>query len=132
MPSDEKLNANFAVIQGRIGEQPTSKETQNGKLIVNLLVGVDSGRMDDSGEPLTDWIPITVFGPQGEIALRRCFVGACVTCQCKIGVWEKQRDDGGVFRNVQIMAFQVAYHDSASEAGGEAEIVDGEDFFGSD
>lgn len=130
MPSDEKLNANFAVLQGRIGEQPTRKETQTGKLIVGLLVGVDSGRMDEAGNPLTDWIPVTVFGPQGEVCLRRCAVGTRVCCQCKVGVWEKQRDDGGVFRNVQIVAFQVAFLDSMSEPSGEPEIADGEDFFG--
>jgi len=130
MPSDEKLSANFVILEGRIGEQPTSKTTDNGKLIVGLLVGVENNKRDEADRPGVDYIPVTVFGPLGETCLRRCVIGAHVCCQCKVGVWEKQRDDGGVFRNVQIMAFQVAFLDNVSEAGeGEAE-ADGEDFFG--
>ncbi|MHB8994103.1 MAG: single-stranded DNA-binding protein [Armatimonadota bacterium] len=107
---------NNVVLVGRLANDPEMKYTQSGMPITTFRLAVDRGRKNDQGESETDWLNIVAFQKTAELVAQYCDKGSLVGIEGRIQsrTWEGQ--DGKKNYSVEIVANNVRFLESRSEA----------------
>jgi len=107
---------NNVVLVGRLANDPEMKYTPSGMPITTFRLAVDRGRKNDAGEDQTDWLNIVAFQKTAELVAQYCDKGSLVGIEGRIQsrTWEGQ--DGKKNYSVEIVANNVRFLESRSEA----------------
>lgn len=101
---------NSVTVMGNIGQDPEVRYTQSNKAVCNLRLAVTESVPVGEGkfEDRTTWLPVVVWGPQGEACAKHLGKGSGVLVQGRLAVrsWEK---DGQKRFETEIVADKVVF-----------------------
>ena len=113
-------NINQVIISGNIARDPETQMTQSGVAITKFAVAVNSARKKgDEWVDEVDFIPVTVFGQQGESIAQYLGKGSKVTVVGRVQYRAVERD-GDKKYYFSVVANQVEWG-SKKERGGDSE-----------
>lgn len=95
------MAVNKVILIGRLGANPETRFTPDGRAICKLSVATDSKY---KGETITEWHRITMFGKMAEIADQYCKKGNQVYIEGNLHYSKYQKDDGSTVGTVEILA----------------------------
>ena len=112
---------NKVILVGRLGKDPETRYTQNGKCVATFSLAV-SKPVKDSG---ADWFDIVVWDKLAEIVGNNLSKGRRVLVEGRLQTRSYEAKDGSKRRVVEVVAQNVEFLDSKSAAaengGGNAE-----------
>ncbi len=112
-------SVNRAIIVGNLGKDPEVRYTAGGSPVTNFTVATNDRWTDKSGQPQerTEWHRIVVWGKQAESCGQYLKKGRSVYIEGRIQTREWTNKEGQKQYTTEIVASQVQFLGSRSEAG---------------
>lgn len=117
---------NRATILGRLGRDPETRYTADGKPITALSVATSESWKDrSSGEwkESTEWHKVSVFGPMAEAAGEHLSKGSRVYIEGKLKTRKWQDKDGNDRWTTEITADRMIFLDKPDDAKDASEVA---------
>lgn len=101
---------------GNLTSDPTTRTLNNGNTLCSFGLACRTSQRDDSGQPVTEFIQVAVFGRQGENAAKYLRKGskACVTGGLYTRVYNAK--DGTARTSVQLTASNLEFLSARPES----------------
>ena len=100
---------NRIVLTGRLTRDPELRRTLNDTAVASFTLAVDDGFKDQSGNPTTTFIDVTVFDKQGENVAKFCRKGRMVGVDGRIHQRKFERKDGTKGSIIEVIASGVTF-----------------------
>lgn len=107
---------NNVVLVGRLGNDPEMNYSTSGMAITNFRLAVDRGRKSEDGKDQTDWLNVVAFQKTAELASQYLDKGSLVGIEGRIQSRSWEREDGKREYAVEIVANNVRFLESRTEA----------------
>ena len=105
---------NHVSLMGRLGRDPETRHTTNGKMVVNFSLAVDDGYGQDKK---TEWFRCVAFGKTGESIGNHVSKGDAIAIHGK-GQFNQWETKEGVKRNdFEVVVFQWSYQAGSNSRG---------------
>jgi single-strand DNA-binding protein len=120
---------NRVTLVGRLTRDPELRHLPSGQPVLQLGLAVNGRQRDDAGNwtDKPNFFDIKVFGNQAESLSQHLAKGRRVGIDGRLdwSSWEAQ--DGSKRSKVEVVAFQVQFLDSRTEASGESQYIPSSD-----
>ena len=93
---------NRTYLSGRLGHTPELRSTASGKKVVNTSLAVYAGK-SATGEPLTEWFDVVLWGEQAEQFASRAHKGDTIVIEGNARK-RKRAKDGVEYETVEFVA----------------------------
>lgn len=100
---------NRIVLTGRLTRDPELRRTLSDTAVASFTLAVDDGFKDQSGNPTTTFIDVTVFDKQGENVAKFCRKGRMVGVDGRIHQRRFERKDGTKGSIIEVIASNVTF-----------------------
>ena len=100
---------NRIVLTGRLTRDPELRRTLNDTAVASFTLAVDDGFKDQSGNPTTTFIDVTVFDKQAENVAKFCRKGRMVGVDGRIHQRKFERKDGTKGSIIEVIASGVTF-----------------------
>ena len=112
-------NINRVVLTGNLTRDPELRTTPSGTSVCGLRIACNTRRKDASGQWVDkpNYFDVTVWGAQGENCANYLSKGRPVAVEGRLDWREWEAQDGSKRSKVEIVAFQIQFHDSRGEGG---------------
>ena len=119
---------NKVVLCGRLGADPESRFTPNGKMVANFPLATNHVYMDSNGErqETTEWHRITVWGRLAEVCSQYLVKGRQVLVEGRIQYSKSESSEGETRYYTNIIATSVEFLGSANGHGNQDAEVETE------
>lgn len=107
---------NRIIIMGRLGDDPKVRYTQGGTPVASFSLAVDRDFKDQSGERVTDWVPIVAWSAKAKFVEQYFTKGQLAVVEGRLQVRDWTDKDGGKRRSYEVVADSV-YFDGAKSDG---------------
>ena len=109
---------NKSILIGRLTKDPEVRYTQSGTAVCTFTLAVDRKfAKKDSGQPTADFIPIIAWRKLAEICGNNLVKGRRISVEGRIQVRSYDAQDGSKRYVTEIVADEVEFLDSRSQAG---------------
>lgn len=112
---------NRIVLTGRLTRDPELRRTLSDTAVASFTLAVDDGFKDQSGNPTTTFIDVTVFDKQGENVAKFCRKGSMVGVDGRIHQRKFERKDGTKGSIIEVIASGVTFLEPKSKEEAAAE-----------
>jgi len=112
---------NRIVLTGRLTRDPELRRTLNEVAVASFTLAVDDGFKDNSGNPTTTFIDVTVFDKQADNVAKFCRKGRLVGVDGRIHQRKYERKDGSKGSVIEIIASNVTFLEPKSKDEAAAE-----------
>jgi single-strand DNA-binding protein len=111
---------NRVTLVGRLTRDPELRHTAGGDAVCSIRLAVSSRARDESGNwgDRSNYFDVTVFGRQAETASNYLTKGRRIGVDGRLSWREWQAQDGSKRQNVEVIANDIFFLDSRSDAGG--------------
>ena len=112
---------NRIVLTGRLTRDPELRRTLSDTAVASFTLAVDDGFKDQSGNPTTTFIDVTVFDKQGENVAKFCRKARMVGVDGRIHQRRFERKDGTKGSIIEVIASNVTFLEPKSKDEAAAE-----------
>lgn len=106
---------NRIIIMGRLGDDPKVRYTQGGTPVASFSLAVDRDFKDQSGERITDWVPIVAWNAKAKFVEQYFTKGQLAVVEGRLQVRDWTDKDGGKRRSYEVVADNVYFGGSKSD-----------------
>lgn len=107
---------NRLTIIGNLTKDPELRTTQAGKQVCSFTVAVNRRQKDANGNSLADFFRVSVWNQTAEICAKYLAKGRKVAVVGEVSVRTYQGNDGKTYAQMDVMANEVEFLSSRSEA----------------
>ncbi len=106
---------NRIIIMGRLGDDPKVRYTQGGTPVESFSLAVDRDFKDQSGERVTDWVPVVAWNAKAKFVEQYFIKGQLAVVDGRLQVRDWTDKDGGKRRSYEVVADNVYFGGSKSD-----------------
>jgi single-strand DNA-binding protein len=118
---------NRIFVLGRLGADPTSQQSRNGRTFTKLSIATNRAQHDEGGEKtITDWYNVNVWGRQGELCSRYLRKGQGVVVEGYLSTYQVMKEDEKPETRIAINAQKVEFLSRPSTTASETETESSE------
>ena len=108
---------NKIVLMGRLTRDPELRRTNSGAAVTSFTLAVDRDFKGQNGEKETDFIDVTCWRNTAEFVSKYFAKGRMAVVEGRLQMRDWTDKDGNKRRNAEVVADNVYFADSKSDAG---------------
>lgn len=106
---------NKIIIMGRLGDDPKVRYTQGGTPVASFSLAVDRDFKDQSGERVTDWVPVVAWNAKAKFVEQYFKKGQMAVVEGRLQVRDWTDKEGGKRRSYEVVADNVYFGGTKSD-----------------
>lgn len=109
---------------GRLVDEPSAKEMEDGKKVSNITIAVPRSYKNENGEYDTDFVDVVLWNGIAENTAEYCHKGDIIGVKGRIQTSTYETEGGEKRKSTQIVAEKITFLSSSKEKNDEVEKDD--------